>query len=458
VLLTSPASRIRTEYAIQLRICHSAAGVIMSDLILRIRLCFAVIFVLCGRSAAVSQEANYDEAKVPAYTLPDLLTDLAGRPVTTPQQWQEQRRSEILRLFEEHVFGRLPELQVSLRVAERSVVPDAAGGLAHRREVTVYFTADDAGPKMELLIYTPASAKGPVPAFLGLNFNGNQAIESDPRLHLTESWVRNNRELLIENNRATEQTRGSESSRWAVEKIVRAGYGLITIYYGDIDPDFDDGFRNGIHSLLPASAGERAGDAGGSISAWAWGLSRALDVLQSDSRIDGKRVAVFGHSRLGKTSLWAGATDPRFAMVISNNSGCGGAALSRRAFGETVGRINKSFPHWFCINHRKYNGNEGALPVDQHMLIALSAPRPVYVASAVEDQWADPRGEYLSLWHAGSVYRLFGRVGMPSEVMPGLDMPVQTDVGYHIRAGKHDVTDYDWEQYLKFADRHLKSR
>ncbi|MFM8728974.1 MAG: acetylxylan esterase, partial [Planctomycetaceae bacterium] len=404
---------------------------------IRSALCHLVLWsVLCvpvSLSSVLAQEANYDEAKVPAYILPDLLTDVSGRPVTTPQQWQQQRRGEVLGLFEQHVFGRLPDFPVQLRTRLRSEVSDAIGGLAHRRELTVYFTADDAGPQMDLLIYTPVAAEGRVPAFLGLNFNGNQAIESDPRLHITESWVRNNREPGIENNRATEATRGSEASRWSVERIVKAGYGLVTIYYGDIDPDFDDGFRNGIHLLGQPVAGERAGDAGGSISAWAWGLSRALDVLQSDKRIDAERVAVFGHSRLGKTSLWAGATDPRFAMVISNNSGCGGAALSRRAFGETVGRINKSFPHWFCVNHRKYNGNEGALPVDHHMLIALAAPRPIYVASAVEDQWADPRGEYLSLWHAGVVYRLFGRVGMPSEAMPGLDMPVQTDVGYHIR-------------------------
>lgn len=429
---------------------------------IRSALCHLVLWsVLCvpvSLSSVLAQEANYDEAKVPAYILPDLLTDLSGRPVTTPQQWQQQRRGEVLGLFEQHVFGRLPDFPVQLRTRLRSEVSDAIGGLAHRRELTVYFTGDDAGPQMDLLIYTPVAAEGRVPAFLGLNFNGNQAIESDPRLHITESWVRNNRELGIENNRATEATRGSEASRWSVERIVKAGYGLVTIYYGDIDPDFDDGFRNGIHLLGQPVAGERAGDAGGSISAWAWGLSRALDVLQSDKRIDAERVAVFGHSRLGKTSLWAGATDPRFAMVISNNSGCGGAALSRRAFGETVGRINKSFPHWFCVNHRKYNGNEGALPVDHHMLIALAAPRPIYVASAVEDQWADPRGEYLSLWHAGVVYRLFGRVGMPSEAMPGLDMPVQTDVGYHIRSGKHDVTDYDWQQYVKFADRHLKAQ
>ncbi|MCA9084489.1 MAG: acetylxylan esterase [Planctomycetaceae bacterium] len=418
-----------------------------------------IVMLMVGFSDSADAQPtgfNYDETKVPSFELPDVLTTAAGEPVTTTQQWKEVRRPEILHLFEEHVFGTLPKNAVRLRVRERSSVNNAVNGKALRRELIVSFSDDDNGPAMEILIYTPVHAPGPVPCFLALNFNGNHSIEADPSIHLSESWMREDAKRGNINHRATEATRGSAASRWPVEMIIDRGYGLATIYYGDIDPDFDDGFQNGIHAMLEQNPQQRPANAGGSISAWSWGLSRALDILELDAKVDGRKVAVMGHSRLGKTSLWAGATDERFAMVISNDSGCGGAALSRRCFGETVRRINTSFPHWFCRNHRQYNDNENALPVDHHMLLALMAPRPVYVASAEEDQWADPRGEMLSLYYATPVFELFGKKGLSSDQLPPVNEPIQTDVGYHIRTGKHDVTDFDWTQYLNFADRHLK--
>jgi hypothetical protein len=421
--------------------------------VIRLDVVFSVFLTSACVTFAQPGNANYDESKVPSYTLPDPLVRENGKAVKNAKGWVRRRRPEILHLFETHVYGRSPAPPLRLNFELTSADAGALGGLATRKEATVYFTRQKVGPKMSILTYLPNAATKPVPVFLGLNFNGNHAVHKDPGITLSTQWMRPGTGIV--NNRATEEARGSEAGRWPVEKILARGYGLITIYYGDIDPDSEVGWKTGVRSVIGNLATKGTQEPGdwGAIGAWAWGLSRAMDYLERDKDVDSGRVIVIGHSRLGKTALWAGAQDERFAIVISNNSGEGGAALSRRQFGETVERINTSFPHWFCSNFKKYNGKEKDLPVDQHELIALIAPRPVYIASAEQDLWADPRGEFLSAKFASRVYQFLGKDGLGVQEMPPANKPVGMTIGYHLRSGKHDVTDYDWEQYLNFADR-----
>lgn len=423
-------------------------------------LCLVLLAKGPGLAPAAVPPANYDEAKAGDAPLPDPLIDHDGSKIGTPDAWTNHRRGELLGLFETQMYGKTPAARpAKLAFKTLSEEPKALGGKATRTIVAVLFDGRDDGPRMELMIFTPNSAKGKVPAFLGLNFNGNHAVHPDPAIPLSRSWFRNNSEKSYVNNRATEASRGTEASRWPVEVVIDRGYALATACYNDIDPDFDDGFQNGVHPLFYRAGQTRPDpDQWGSIGAWAWGLSRALDYLETNPRIDAAKVAVMGHSRLGKTSLWAGAQDQRFALVISNDSGCGGAALSRRNFGETVEVMNNAFPHWLCANFRKYNGKESELPIDQHELIALIAPRPVLICSALEDRWADPKGEFLSGLGADPVYRLLGTDGLGVKEMPKVNEPVLTTIGYHIRPGKHDVTLVDWNVYLNFADKHLRGK
>lgn len=414
------------------------------------------ILLFCNL-ALPAQEINYDEAKVPLYTLPDPLVMENGTKVTSKEEWIEKRRPEIVGLFETHVYGKAPAAPKGLHFEVLSENRYAINNMATRKEVAVYFS-EDKSHKMTILIYLPNKRTGAAPLFFGLNFKGNHTICNDAEIteSVTRMKPRNGGGEIYPNI----FKRGAASSRWPVEMIIAKGYGLATVYRGDIDPDYDDGFQNGIHPLFYSEGQTKPlPNEWGTLATWAWGLSRAMDYFETDEDIDAGKVAVFGHSRHGKTALWTGAIDTRFAMAISNDSGCGGAALSRRKYGETVAKINSLFPHWFCGNFKQYSHNEEALPVDQHQLIALMAPRPVYIASAIEDRWADPKGEFLSGVHATPVYELLGLSGLPIQEMPPVDQPeMRGTIGYHVRSGDHDINSYDWEQFIKFADIHLKEK
>ena len=407
----------------------------------------------------LSAQANYDESKVPKYELPKLLQTVEGKAVSSTEQWKS-RRAEILSLFSKQMYGAQPSGKFKLEFQPVSKkYQDALKGLAIRQQVQIVVRRNGLQHKFDLLIYLPKNVKGPVPVFVGYNFHGNQTVHSDRNIKLASSWVQNKKNFGSTQNKAVESSRGKRAYRWPVEQILKRGYGIATVYYGDVVPDYSGSFDKSVIRLFYES-GQKSPkpDQWAAISAWAWGLSRVMDYFETDDLIDHKRVAVIGHSRLGKTALWTGATDERFAAAISNNSGCGGAALSRRAFGETVARINQVFPHWFCGNFNKFNNKESDLPFDQHMLIALMAPRPVYVASATGDRWADPKGEFLSALHAEPAYKLFDKQGLGVKEMPQPDKSVGASIGYHIRTGKHDIKGADWKMYMDFLDRHFKKK
>ena len=368
-----------------------------------------------------------DEEKVPAYELPDILRRLDGHVVTSAEDWPA-RREEIVEQFRRYVYGHSPGAPEELRFGVLQEDPKAMDGRATLRRIAIHSRRGDRKHQFELILFLPnARGERPSPVFLLINNRPPENID---------------------------YTREKRSEFWPVEEMIARGYGMATFYNRQLAPDDTKTFRQGVISMFEGDAPTtRPADAWGAIGAWSWGASRAMDYFHTDGRVDAKKVAVVGHSRGGKTALWTGAQDERFALTISNNSGCTGAALHRRTYGETIRVINRN-THWFNDTYKTYNDRDGELPVDQHMLIASIAPRAVYVTSATEDLWADPRGEFLALAHASPAYGLFGHPPIAPDPMVAADTPlVSGPRGYHIRTGAHNMTLYDWMRFADFADR-----
>jgi hypothetical protein len=406
-------------------------------------------------AALFARPPNTDEARVAPYTLPDPLTFADGTRLTAREQWPARRR-EILALFAGQMYGVLPPRPATMRLEllERA---DACGGRAVRKQIRMRFGEDRNGPKIDWILWIPRNAPAPVPAFIGLNFYGNQELEDDPAIRVCEGWLRDNADHFITRHRASAQSRGlsarpGQTQTWPFETLVARGYALATACYGDVAPDHPLLYTNGVFALFPPQPPE-AGENTTALAAWAWALMRGMDLLERETAIDASRVAVIGCSRLGKAALLAGAADERFAAVIPNQTGGGGVPLAKRDYGENVALQNQKFPHWFCRNFRQYSDNEAALPFDQHMLLACVAPRALYVSS-FPGAWFDPRGEFLSVKAAEPVWRFLGHPGLPAETWPAEKEPaIGPRLAYHLRPGKHGIDAYDWQNYLAFTDR-----
>jgi len=401
---------------------------------------------------------NYDEAKVGAYTLPDALTFPDGKPVRDLRAWTEKRRPEIVKLFETQQYGVAPgrPADESFEVTDKGT--PAFGGKAIRKQVTIRLSPKDSRdptwPEIHLLIYLPAAAKKPVPMFFSINFGTIQNAVDDPSIAPEAARDPKTDELVMQPPSAYARTYG----RIDVQALLDAGIGVATFYYAELDPDTPTGFAKGIRAkyLKPGqSVGNdvRAPEDWGTISAWAWGMSRAQDYFETDKAIDAKRVAIHGISRLGKTVMWAGAHDQRFAAVIASCSGEGGAALSGRNYGETIAHLTapSRYPYQFAANYAKYGGFPDKAPMDANMLVALIAPRPLLLQTGSIDYWSDPKGEFLAAVAAGPVYKLLGKQDLGTEVWPAAKTPIFSNgLNYYMHEGGHGMVPTDWEIYVQF--------
>ena len=416
-----------------------------------------IAVVVAGATSPTKPSTFPPASALPPQTgLPDPLVMLDGRRVTTREQWMKERRPELQALFQHYMYGSIPPKpprQQSRIVAE---YPDFLGGSATLKLIEID-TAGAGSPQISLMLVLPRNRRGPVPVFLAMNFCGNQAVTEDPRVPLARGWLYKDCKGCT-NNAATEASRNAgaqywPSHEWPLTEIIRRGYGLATFHSGDIDSDRAN-VSDGIYAWLAGGdpVGNKPEDRG-SIAAWAWGFHRCVDYLTTDRDVDSRHIAGLGHSRNGKAVLLAAAFDERIALVLSHQAGCGGTAPSRGTIGESVRRINTTFPHWFNAEFKQFNDTPERLPFDQNCLVALCAPRPVLFSNAREDQWANPSGQFEVLQAADPVYRFLGVEGLAAKEMPRQGEPVESRLGYYIREGKHSMTVADWQVFLNFADR-----
>lgn len=428
-------------------------------------LLFLSLLFVCGLFISAKMKAqdrtviagipvNYDESQAGDYkaTLPDPLVMLSGKEVATARQWYDKRRPEILRLFEEHQYGKWPAKKPKLRYT----VEEDMGleGAAIRKQVTIFFSPNDDGPKVNVLIYIPKNANGPVPLLLNLSFAANNIAVNDPGIKPGMMWDARSKTRSV----ATGGARAGSRMNDYVKAFLDEGFGFATLHYTDIDPDFLGGVTLGVRGLyLKPGQEEPAPDEWGSISAWAWGVSNVIDYFEKDPSINAKRIAVTGASRLGKTVMWTGAREPRVAMVLASCSGEGGAAISRRNYGETVAHLTEGtrYPYQFAANYGKYGADVTKLPVDANLLVALIAPRPLLLQTGTTDNWSDPGGEFFAAVEAGKVYRLLGKDDLGITELPAPDQPIFHTLGYFMHEGGHGTIPLDWEVYLEFMKRYL---
>lgn len=421
-------------------------GGLKKELTMKVKTTVSLAGLLMLTTVLQAEFPDFDKLPV-RKELPDPLVMFDGTKVTSKEQWVTERRSELKKLFQHYMYGKFPP-PVKVDAKVEHVDPKALGGKATLKDITLKLGGNH---KVQLLLVVPNKRTGPAPVFVGLNFAGNHAALADPGIRLPMSWMYGNRKG-VKNFRATDEGRGAETDTWAIEQTIDRGFAVALVYSGDIEPDRAD-LREGVQAVFDQGKGK---DAWGTIAAWAWGIHRVIDYLVTLPEIDAGRIVVVGHSRLGKTALLAGAFDERIAVVMPHQAGMGGTAPSRGTVGESVKRINTSFPHWFNGNYKLFNDAPEKLPFDQHCLVALCAPRPVLFTNAQEDSWANPDGQFEVLVAADPVYRFLGVGGLEVKTRPELGTLTDGRLGFFIRGGKHSMTREDWRVFVDYAAKHVK--